>query len=134
MSIIYDVLKEDLMVADVDLVTDVINVALMGSGHVETVSDQVWGNVSAQEIAGTAYVAGGQVLANKTVTLLTPTSTWDADDSTWLVATFSAFYAVIYDITNTSSLICSINFGGAQSVVAGTFTIEWDSAGIISLT
>jgi hypothetical protein len=61
------------------------------------------------------------------------TATFDATDTSWTTATFTAYHAVIYDTTNTSSLICSIDFGGAQTVTSGTFTIEWNSSGIISL-
>jgi len=30
-------------------------------------------------------------------------------------------------------LICSFDFGGEKVVTAGTFTIEWNAAGIITL-
>jgi len=33
----------------------------------------------------------------------------------------------------TDDLICSIDFGGAQTVTAGTFTIQWHADGIITL-
>ena len=42
--------------------------------------------------------------------------------------------AVIYDTTVTSDLICSIDFGGAQTVTTGTFTIQWATEGILNLT
>ena len=48
-------------------------------------------------------------------------------------ATFTAYHAVIYDTSVSNDLIASIDFGGAKAVVAGTFTIQWDAAGIITL-
>jgi len=44
---------------------------------------------------------------------------------------------VLYDDTTTSpldALICSIDFGGSQSVAGGTFTIQWATEGIINIT
>jgi len=58
---------------------------------------------------------------------------WNATDSAWTTATFTAYHAVIYDSTAGNDLICSIDFGGAKTVSAGTFTIQWDSDGIITL-
>jgi hypothetical protein len=40
---------------------------------------------------------------------------------------------VIYDITAGNDLIASIDFGGAKTVAAGTFTIVWNAAGIVTL-
>lgn len=133
---IYDDFKEDLMVASVNLAVgqDVLRVALMDNVHTFVASDSVWANVLGNEITGTNYVANGEILANQAVSVAANTATFDGDDVTWLTATFTAYHAVIYDVTNTNSLVCTIDFGGAQSVAAGTFTIEWNSSGIISLT
>jgi hypothetical protein len=139
---IYDVFKEDLMDASVNLAfgQDALRVALMTTGHTASTTpadfqtDAVWADVSADEIAGTGYTANGELLANQSVAVATGVATFDGDDTTWVVATFSAYHAVIYDATNANSLICSIDFGGIQSVAGGTFTIEWNSSGIISLT
>ena len=133
---IYDVFKTDLMEKQVDIGSggDTLDCALLDNSHAFTATDTVWGSVSANEISGTAYVAGGETLANQTVALAANTATFDADDTSWTSATFTCYHAVIYDTTNTSSLICSIDFGGAQTVTSGTFTIEWNSNGIISLS
>jgi hypothetical protein len=132
---IYDVFKVDLMDASVNIASggDTLQVALLDNSHAFTASDTVWGSISANEIAGTGYSAGGETLANQTVSLASNTATFDGDDTSWTSATFTCYHAAIYDSTNTSSLICSIDFGGAQTVTAGTFTIEWNANGIISL-
>ena len=140
---IYDDFKEDLMDASVNLSAgqDVLRVALMDNAHAFTASNSVWANVLANEITGTNYTANGEILTyvgpGTGISVAANTATWDADDSTWLTATFTAYHAVIYDTSNASpanSLVCSIDFGGAQAVAVGTFTIEWNSSGIISLT
>ena len=135
---IYNVFKADLMEKQVNLVDagDDIYVALLSDGHTFTMSDTVWGSVDANEIinqAGTGYTANGALLDAKTVTTAQTTS-FDGTDVAWSSSTFTAYHAVLYDLSNTSSLICSIDFGGAKTVSAGTFTIQWDGAGIITLT
>ena len=132
---IYNAFKGDLMEKQVDLGTggDTIKVALLDDSHSFSATDAVWGDVSANELAnGNGYTTGGATLANQAVTT-GATTKFDADDVEWTSATFDAYHAVIYDTTNTSSLICSMDFGGIQSVVSGTFTIEFSADGIITL-
>ena len=78
------------------------------------------------------YTQGGQALDNKAVTEAATTD-WDADDEAWTSATFEAHHAVIYDVSVSNDLIASIDFGGAKTVAAGTFTIQFDASGIITL-
>ena len=131
---IYDEFKEDLMLGDVVLVNDTINVALYDAVHAFTATDTTYTTTNELPAAG-GYTQGGIALANKTVAVAANTATFDNTvDSSWAAATFTTYHCVIYDITNTNSLMCSIDFGGAQSVTAGTFTIEWNANGIISLS
>ena len=49
-----------------------------------------------------------------------------------LTASFTASHAIIYDDSHASdALVCSFDFGGAQTVSAGTFTIQWAATGIL---
>ena len=130
---IYNRAKANWFNKEVDLEADTINVALMATGHAFDAAHNTWSQVSANEMSGTGYDAGGKALEGKAVTQAAVTK-WDATDIVWTVATFTAFHAVIYDISATSNLICSIDFGGGKSVSGGTFTIQWDAAGIITLT
>ena len=135
---IYNDFKGDLMERNVKLTDDGdgIYVSLLSDGHTFTLTDNVIGDVDANEIinqAGSGYTAGGQLLEDKSVTTAEATK-FDATDIAWSSSTFTAYHAVLYDLSNTSSLICSIDFGGAKTVSAGTFTIQWDGAGIITLT
>jgi len=132
---IYNAFKEDLMLGDVNLGSggDTIKVGLLDNSHSFTSTNTVWGDISANEISGTGYTAGGATLASQSVTVGS-TTYFDAADTAWTSASFTAYHAAIYDTTNTSSLVCSIDFGGAQTVTNGTFTIQWNASGIISLT
>ena len=131
---IYEDFKEDLMGAAVDCTGDTINVALLDDSHAFTATDTSWAAISANEMTGTGYSANGAALASKTITVTSSVAIWDGADTAWTTSTFTAYHAAIYSVTNTSSLICSIDFGGAQTVSGGTFTIEWSTGGIITLT
>ena len=132
---IYTAFKEDLMTKAVNLGTggDTIKVALLSDSHSFSAANSVWGDVSANELAnGNGYTTNGATLGSQAVTAGTTTK-FDAADTAWTEATFTAYHAVLYDSTNTSSLICSIDFGGAKTVSANTFTIQWHNDGIITL-
>lgn len=133
---IYNRLKYNLMKKIVDLGVDTINVMLLTSSHAFNADHNVKADIDANEISGTGYTAGGESLANKTVTQddTNDRAVFDADDMTWSSATFTARHAALNDVTATNNLLCSIDFGADKSVTAGTFTIQWASAGIIRLT
>jgi hypothetical protein len=131
---IYERFKANLMNKIVDLEADTIQVALMTTSHAFTATDNVWTDVSTNEITGTGYTANGVVLASATVSQAATTK-FDGNDSAWTTATFTAYHAVLWDNTvATDDLMCSFDFGGAKTVTAGTFTIQWHANGIITLT
>jgi hypothetical protein len=61
----------------------------------------------------------------------------DAADSSWTSATFTARGAVIYKkrggAATADELLCYIDFAADKSCSNGTFTIQWNSEGIINL-
>jgi len=132
-SEMYNRFKANLMNKEIDLEADVIKVMLLDDSHSFTATHNQKSEIVANEISGTGYTAGGEALASKAVTQ-GETTKWDADDVEWTGATFTAYHAVIYDddLTN-DDLIASIDFGGAKSVSAGTFKIQWHANGIITL-
>jgi len=104
---------------------------LYDDSHAFTATDTVY--TSTNELATTGgYTQDDKALAGQAVTTAATTK-WDATDTAWTAATFTAYHAVIYDVTNTNSLICSIDFGAAKTVSSGTFTIQWNADGIITL-
>ena len=75
-----------------------------------------------QELAGKAVTEG-------------PATKFDANDTAWTSATFTAYFAVLFDDTLVGKdLICCFDFGGGKTVSNGTFTIVWHSDGIITLS
>lgn len=126
---------------EIDYDTDTIKVALLGSGYTpdQDVHDY-FNDVSAQEVTGTGYTAGGATLASKTVTYTAGSNktVFDAADTSWASSTISANYAVVYCSTGTAStspLIAYVDFGGAVSSTASTFQITWDATdGVFQIT
>lgn len=134
MSGIYNRFLNNLMTKQVDLVNDTVKVALMNNSHSFVGTDNEWADVSANEITGVGYTAGGEEITGKGVTQ-GATTVWDADNVMWYDAQFSAYHAVIYDDTLANKdLICSIDFGGEYAINDGYFEIEWSGNGIITLS
>lgn len=138
-SIIYNIFKGNLMNKVVDLEADNIYVCLYDATKVAAwaVGDTAYSVTNELATAG-GYTRGADasnLLAGKAVTVAATTK-WDATDHAWTSATFTAYGAIIWDDTvgATNNLICAIDFGGAQTVNGGTFTIVWNGAGIITLT
>lgn len=135
---VYNNFKAELMNGSYDLGSggDTIKVALLDNSHSFTPEDDVWSDISANEVSGTGYSAGGATLANQAVSIddTDDEGVWDADDVSWTTASFTAYHAVIYDTSVTNDLILSIDFGGEQTVTSGTFTIQWNTEGILNLT
>ena len=132
---IYNVFLTDLMDGSVNLSSggDTLKCGLLNNSHSFTATDTTWSSISANEVIGTGYTAGGNTLAGQSVSGTT-TVAFYANDTQWTSASFTAYHAGLYDVTNTNSLMISIDFGGAQTVASGTFTIQWNASGIITLT
>ncbi len=90
-------------------------------------------NVGTDETSGTGYTSGGSALTNVTPTTSGTTALTDFNpDPSWTSATFSATAAVIYNnstrlgagATPLNGRAVSVHdFGGTQTVSAGTFTV-----------
>lgn len=122
--------------AVVDYDTDTIKVALL-TGHTPAQdTHDFFSDVSANQITGTGYTAGGATLGTKTITYDTATDQvrMDAADTTWTTSTLSATHAVVYKDTGTGStspLIALVDFGATVTTTAGTFQITWDATGLV---
>ncbi len=134
---VYNQFKELVMEGVHNLLTNTVKIALLNNSHTFSASSVGWSSVSANELAATGgYTAGGNTLASPTVIVASDKGVFDAADSSWTTATFTAYHAVIYNDTPTSPadpLIASIDFGGAKTVSNGTFTIQFHANGILSI-
>jgi len=123
---------DGLIKKQIDWVNDAIKVALYTSALVPDQNANVdWALTpyTANEVTGTGYTAGGQALASKTNVASTLKYVLKAANPSWTVSTFTTAFAVIYDSTPATpkNLIGYIDFGGNQTVTAGTFTITVDA-------
>ena len=87
---------------ELDFDTDTIKVALL-SGYTPSQAHNYFDDVSADEISGTGYTAGGATLGSKTLVSSGGVATFDAADTSWSSSTLSATHAVVYLSTGTAS-------------------------------
>lgn len=137
-DVIYNSFKKKIMDGSIDLDTDTIKVALVTSSYTPDQDVHDFFDDITNEVSGTGYTAGGASLANKAVTADNTDNegVFDADDVSWTTSTITARGAVLYKSTgtaSTSALICYIDFGADKISTAGTFTISWNSEGILNL-
>ena len=82
---------------------------------------------SANEITGTGYTAGGQVLTPIPPSLDGTTAYVSFNNVTWSPASFTANSALIYNAT-TGAAVCVLNFG-SDKVATNSFTITFPVVG-----
>jgi len=136
---IYPSFKEYMADGSIDMDGDTFNIILLDNSHSFNAAHTLLSDVIANEItnvSGTGYTANGEAMSTTWVRA-GDVLTFDATDVAWTASTFSAYYAVIYDDTPSdplNPLVCQIDFGGAQTVTAGTFTVQFNASGILTLT
>ena len=85
---------------------------------------------TSNEVVGTGYTAGGEVLVISQVPTSSGTTAFiDFDNATWTTATFTARGALIYLANGgTNPAVAVLNFGADKTATAGDFTIQWPVA------
>lgn len=78
---------------------------------------------TANEVVGTGYTAGGEVLTGVTVQQSGTTAYLDFNDVTWDPAAFTARGALIYN-TNLGNLAVAVLDFGADKTATTTFTVQ----------
>lgn len=129
----------------IDLDSDTIVAVLLSASYTPgRTTHSLWSDVSAYEVTGTNYSAGGTALANKSMTHSGGTGTWDADDVSWASATVAAKYIVLVrraagSLVNGDLLIgyMDLNTASGSATVSSTgaaFTVQWNASGILTVT
>ena len=91
----------------------------------------VYADVSATEVTGTGYTAGGELLATKTVTLdaTNDRGVFDAADVTWTgLSVGTPSHAIVRDAT-ANKLIAHFPIATASN--GGNYTLSWSADGIV---
>jgi hypothetical protein len=150
-SAVYIVTIEDVLegTTAIDFNSDGWNVALFGDGTPDkTVASAatafgstMWGTTITEKFDGAEWATGGQALDSVTMASSGGVLTFDAANevSAGTSATLSAvFGCLIYDTTVTTPVdnqgTSFHSFGGTQSVTDGTFTVNFHSSGIWTIT
>ena len=114
------------------LAAETLKVALLKNTYTPNANEhQLWSNVSAHEVTSSNYTAGGALLTNPSSAYINTTNAaFNAASVTWNNVTFTARYAVIYEITG-GKIRDIKDLGGDKPVAAGTFTLSWNASGIL---
>jgi hypothetical protein len=101
-------------------------------------ADDFRNDVTANEVSGTGYTAGGNTLTSTEITLASGVLTYDAADSSWSSSTITnAMAAVGYfargGADTADELMFLSDFVTAASTSNGTFTIQWNASGIFTV-
>ena len=88
--------------------------------------------------SGTNYTTGGNTVTRKawgsgSGYVDTSNAYIDANDVSWTNATLTARYAVVYE-TTTSKIRAIYDFATDKTVTAGTFTLVWNSGGLVKIS
>lgn len=139
-ALVYGKFLSSLANKEVDLDTDTLKIMLCTSTYTPNQDTHQYKSSVTNEVTGTGYTATGATLGSVAVSYTAGTNVFmlDAADAVWTTATITARYAVIYDASPatdaTRPLICYIDFGADVTATAGDFTIQFDAAGIVTIT
>ena len=125
-----------------DWVNDNHRMALLTSSHSYTASHATWSQISANEVTGTGYTAGGAALANESVNTATDgTAKFLSDDVSWTGSTITARWAACVKwngvtVQGTDELIFTVQLDTTQDVSStnGTFKIQDSADGWFTLS
>lgn len=126
----YSKFKLDVVSKNIDLSSDVIKVSLMKNTYVpDIVGDELWSDISSQEVSGAGYTAGGVVLSGISITQdSNGTIKINATDVVFSSITVSDWrYIVLHDVSNNDSLIGYIDLTSPSDLEGDTLTIIWDN-------
>ena len=119
----------------IDWINDEIKVMLIGSGYVPDQDiHEYLADVSAHEVSGTGYTAGGAPIGTKTITYdaVNNRVVFDGLNVQWYPVTVEARYAIMYDNTDAGKvLIGYLDFGTLRAIQDGVFEIQWHADGIM---
>jgi hypothetical protein len=125
---------------EIDLDSDTLKVMLCTSAYTPDQDAHRYKSDVTNEITGTGYTAGGATLSSVQVAYTGASNlvSLDSADAQWTSATFTARVAVLYDATpasdSTRPLIGYILFDADIPVTNSTFTLQWDSSGIATIS
>lgn len=114
--------RQGMLEGQQNLTTDVLKIALYTG--MATIGLGTTEYTLANEVVGTGYTAGGNIVTNLTVSAATNGVLYVSfDNPEWLAATFTTRGALIYNTTQANASIAVIDFGADKTCANQTFTI-----------
>lgn len=133
-NIVYNEFIYQFMLQQLNVQTASLRVALFSSDYTPNPDDINYSEISAFEITGNNYTAGGKVLEN--VSLVKDAANdlikMHADPVVWESSTLTAQYAIIYE-EGAGTLLACFDFETQKTSLNGNFSIEWPAEGIIQV-
>lgn len=119
-----------------DLDTDTIDVAITKSTHVPSKSDALWSSISAHEVSGTNYTAGGTAISGVTLALDGDNVEWVHSDIVWAqhAAGFSDGRNYVWKYRTSGRIIMYMAETGNFGNVGGPLTLDGSAAtGVLNI-
>ena len=137
----YGKFLNSLMQKLIDVDSDSIKVALLSSSYTPDLDNHdFFDDVTAYQVTGTGYTAGGLAVTGKLLSYNSSTNTWtfDFDDPSWtIVGALTARYAVVYDATPSTDanrpLMFLIDLGENKTATDGTFKLTIAGTGLFTI-
>lgn len=114
--------KQELFSGVHNFATDNITIALYTSAATLGATTTTYS--STNEVVGTNYTAGGQVMTGPIITLSGTTAFIDFNDPVWALSTITARGALIYNASKANRAIAVLDFGTDKTSTSGDFVIE----------
>ena len=139
-NVIFNGFKQYSNDGSINLELDTIKCALFDDTFVpdkDTMDN--WDDISASEISGTGYNAGGEEVINKVISHddVSDKGIFDADDVNFPGVTLTDVrWAVLYKVgvTTAAKLLGAWDFGANQNPVAVDLLVKWNAGGILTWT
>jgi hypothetical protein len=115
--------KQQMLQAEQNIVTDTLRMALYTAFADVGPTTAVYTTVN--EISGTGYTAGGELVTGATVSVDVQSGTVyvDFDDVSWSGASFTARGALIYNASQGNKSIAVLDFGSDKSFTSTSNTV-----------
>jgi hypothetical protein len=120
--------KQQILLGQHDLSTDVIKIALYTSSAILNDSTTVYSTTGEVSSSGTNYTAGGNTLTGVSVTLAGTTAIVSFNNSTWSNSNITARGALIYNFSKSNKAIAVLDFGSDKSSLNSPFTVTMPAA------
>jgi hypothetical protein len=115
--------KQEMLQAGQNIVTDTLRMALYTAFSDVGPTTAIY--TAANEVSGTGYTAGGEIVTGATVSVDVQSGTVyvDFDDVSWPGASFTARGALIYNASQGNKSIAVLDFGSDKTFTSNSNTV-----------